>query len=141
MVLTSWGREHILKMIFAFITTSTNQRFWQDRNYVVNQIGVGDGTDPPTVNDTDLSGSNTTWAHIGSNNVTYAAGVITVTHTFSANEANHDWAEFGLRTNNPASISGLGDPGGRRLLMRDLFPNITTKTSNASRTVSWTLKI
>ena len=96
-------------------------------NSYVDEVGVGNGDTAATLTDTGLAGSSSAWGTIAAaDKVTASDGsVLTMTHTFTGNQANFIWKEAALRDNNDS------------LLARVVFGRPTTKSSGDSLIVEW----
>lgn len=74
------------------------------------RLGVGDGTGPAAIGDTDLSAAaGSTHRQFYAMDATYptiAAGVITLKSTFSGSDANFAWNEWGVDIGTPTVTNG-----------------------------------
>lgn len=101
------------------------------------RLGVGNGTTPATVADTDLSaaaGAGNRWFQVM--DATYpsiAAGVVTFKSTYDGSTANFVWAEWGTDIGPPTVVAG--STVNACLLNHKTGANLGTKTSG-----TWSLQ-
>lgn len=103
------------------------------------RIGVGNGTSPELVGQTNLTGATTYFMTMDATYPTVNAGVLTARSTFGANDANFVWAEWGIDVNTAAAAA----PGATvaNVLLNRKVAALGTKASGAVWQLTVTLTL
>lgn len=117
-IITNKGTDSVLKRLASPTATFVTGGGW------IKEMGVGDGTDLPNVNDTDLKGVSKTYKTIPDDGYTYVRPILVMQVLFGKTEANHDWTEMVLKDNN-------GDTIARVLVTTLLMPKTNSKAALA----------